>query len=125
VAEAVCFGVPDEKYGEVVAAAVVLRPGVAAKSEAEVERSVKELCAAKLSAFKVRLFGEITSFETLLEQGIFTPKKKASFIMISFSPHATPADLFYTCSHIVFVMRITTIKASRPLPRPRSLSECL
>jgi len=76
VAEAVCFGVPDEKYGEVVAAAVVLRPGVAAKSEAEVERSVKELCAAKLSAFKVRLFGEITSFETLLEQGIFTPKKK-------------------------------------------------
>ena len=27
VAEAVSFGAPDEKYGEVVAAAVVLRPG--------------------------------------------------------------------------------------------------
>ena len=53
VAEAVCFGVPDEKYGEVVAAAVVLRPEVKAKSEAEVERSIKELCTAKLSSFKV------------------------------------------------------------------------
>ncbi len=54
VAEAVCFGVPDEKYGEVVAAAVVLRPEAASTPEAEVERAIKELCSTKLSAFKVR-----------------------------------------------------------------------
>ncbi len=46
VAEAVCFGVTDEKYGEEVAAAVVLRG----------EATVGELaahCSARLAAFKV------------------------------------------------------------------------
>jgi acyl-CoA synthetase (AMP-forming)/AMP-acid ligase II len=46
VAEAVCFGVPDTKYGEEVAAAVVLR------SEAT-EADLITHCKERLSAFKV------------------------------------------------------------------------
>jgi acyl-CoA synthetase (AMP-forming)/AMP-acid ligase II len=46
VAEAVCFGVPDAKYGEEVAAAVVLR------SEAS-EAELAAHCRERLSAFKV------------------------------------------------------------------------
>lgn len=38
VAEAVSFGVPNEKYGEIVAAAVVLKPGVA---EEGIEAAIK------------------------------------------------------------------------------------
>ncbi|GAX79947.1 hypothetical protein CEUSTIGMA_g7386.t1 [Chlamydomonas eustigma] len=53
VAEAVCFGVPDEKYGEVVAAAVVLRPDAPKVTDTDMEKSIKELCNSKLSAFKV------------------------------------------------------------------------
>lgn len=57
VAEAVSFGVPDDKYGEVVAAAVVLRPGVARDG---VEESIKKHCAAKLAAFKVPIMIFVT-----------------------------------------------------------------
>lgn len=46
VAEAVCFAVPDEKYGEVVHAAVVL------KGDAD-EASIREFCAVRLAGFKV------------------------------------------------------------------------
>jgi len=46
VAEAVCFGVPDSKYGEEVAAAVVLR---ATASEADLVAH----CRERLAAFKV------------------------------------------------------------------------
>lgn len=46
VADAVCFGVADEKYGETVAAAVRLR------AEAD-ERSLIEHCRGSLAAFKV------------------------------------------------------------------------
>jgi acyl-CoA synthetase (AMP-forming)/AMP-acid ligase II len=46
VAEAVCFGVPDAKYGEEVAAAVVLR------REAS-ETELAAYCRERLSAFKV------------------------------------------------------------------------
>jgi acyl-CoA synthetase (AMP-forming)/AMP-acid ligase II len=46
VAEAVCFGVPDTKYGEEVAAAVVLRGGA---NEAELVKH----CRDRLAAFKV------------------------------------------------------------------------
>ena len=35
-------------------AAVVLKPEAAGTAEAEVERSIRQLCATKLSAFKVR-----------------------------------------------------------------------
>ena len=45
VAEAVCFGVPDAKYGEEVAAAVVLRGDT---SEAELIAH----CRERLAAFK-------------------------------------------------------------------------
>ncbi len=52
VAEAVCFGAPDEKYGEVVAAAVVLRQGAGADGVAE---DIKRHCASRLAPFKVGL----------------------------------------------------------------------
>lgn len=45
VGEAVCFGVPDEKYGEKVWAVVVLKSG-AKKSESELIKSVKEKISA-------------------------------------------------------------------------------
>lgn len=54
VAEAVSFAAPDEKYGEVVAAAVVLTDGgkeKLAKGE-DLVASIKNHCAVKLSAFK-------------------------------------------------------------------------
>lgn len=46
VAEAVCFAVPDEKYGEVVHAAVVL------KGDADAE-SIRKYCSLHLAQFKV------------------------------------------------------------------------
>ena len=46
VAEAVCFAVPDEKYGEVVHAAVVL------KGEAD-EESIRAHCSEHMAEFKV------------------------------------------------------------------------
>lgn len=48
VFEAASFGEPDEKYGEIVQAAVVLRPGAEA-TEAE----LRDYCRAKLAAFEV------------------------------------------------------------------------
>eukprot|EP00798_Chlamydomonas_sp_ICE-L_P003822 gene3822-13894_t len=60
VAEAVCFGAPDEKYGEVVAAAVVLKPDAAASvkaggadAEKALAEEIRKQCAVKLSAFKI------------------------------------------------------------------------
>lgn len=61
VAEAVSFGAPDPKYGEVVAAAVVLKEGwegafegadEAAKEAAAIE-SIREATGKVLSGFKV------------------------------------------------------------------------
>ena len=46
VTDAACFGVPDEKYGEEVAAAVALR-------DASTERELIEHCRARLIDFKV------------------------------------------------------------------------
>jgi oxalate---CoA ligase len=50
VGEAVAFGAPDEKYGEVVAAAVVLVPGAAKEGAAE---AIAASAAQRLAAFKV------------------------------------------------------------------------
>ena len=46
VAEAVCFAVPDEKYGEVVHAAVVL------KGDAD-EEAIREYCREQMAGFKL------------------------------------------------------------------------
>lgn len=51
VADAVSFGAPDEKYGESVAAAVVLKPGA---KGAGLEEDIRKHCGKVLSAFKVR-----------------------------------------------------------------------
>ena len=48
IAEAVCFGMPDLKFGEVVGAAVVLRPG-----STLTEADIKKFVSTKLAAFKV------------------------------------------------------------------------
>ena len=58
VGEAVSFAAPDEKYGEEVAAAVVLKSPegtqeVASKGEAAIISSIKEFCEGKLSSFKI------------------------------------------------------------------------
>lgn len=49
VSEAVAFGVPDEKYGEVVAAAVVLLPG----ADGVTADDIKTFVRGKLATFKV------------------------------------------------------------------------
>lgn len=49
VSEAVAFGVPDEKYGEVVAAAVVLLPG----ADGVTADDIKAFVRGKLASFKV------------------------------------------------------------------------
>ena len=46
VAEAVCFGVPDKKYGEVVQAAVVLSENVSTDA-------IRSFCSDYLSDFKI------------------------------------------------------------------------
>lgn len=46
VKDAVCFGIPDDKYGEAVAAAVAVRAEVTV-------RDLREFCRARLAAFKV------------------------------------------------------------------------
>jgi len=46
VADAACFGVPDAKYGEVVAAAVVVR-------ESTEPRELVAFCRERLAQFKV------------------------------------------------------------------------
>ena len=57
VAEAVSFGAPDEKYGEVVAAAVVLNDAgkkeLGSGGEQVVVEHVRKYCGTKLAAFKV------------------------------------------------------------------------
>lgn len=58
IGEAVSFAAPDEKYGEEVAAAVVLKipEGVTelrSKGEDSVVESIKEFCKGKLSSFKI------------------------------------------------------------------------
>lgn len=52
VAEAVAFGAPDEKYGEVVAAAVVLSKPV--DDEKAVVKDIQAQTAKRLASFKVR-----------------------------------------------------------------------
>ena len=52
VAEAVCFGVEDSKYGEVVWAGVVLKPGYGGDGTTEEER-IKKGLEGKISKFKV------------------------------------------------------------------------
>lgn len=49
VSEAVCFGVEDEKYGEVVWAAVVLKPGQPAGAEDRIKMALD----GKLASFKI------------------------------------------------------------------------
>lgn len=52
VAEAVSFGVADEKYGEIVWAAVVLKKGMD-KDEKKMEEGLKEELKGKLATFKI------------------------------------------------------------------------
>ena len=52
VAEAVSFAAPDEKYGEVVAAAVVLTQPAGGDAEAIVA-DIRKFAASKLAKFKV------------------------------------------------------------------------
>ena len=48
VKEAAVFGIPDEKWGELVAAAVVLRPGTNLSAE-----ELKQFCKTKIASYKV------------------------------------------------------------------------
>ena len=55
VGEAVSFAAPDDKYGEEVAAAVVLKSDkvLSAGGEDAVVASIKEFCKGKISEFKI------------------------------------------------------------------------
>ena len=53
VGEGLAFGVSDAKYGQEVAAAVVLKPNAEVREAKEVERRLQEWCAKQMSAFKV------------------------------------------------------------------------
>jgi acyl-coenzyme A synthetase/AMP-(fatty) acid ligase len=63
VSEAVSFGAPDDKYGEAVVAAVVLKPGVSGvyedgrESSSGIATVLQEHCASHLAPFKVRCSG--------------------------------------------------------------------
>jgi acyl-CoA synthetase (AMP-forming)/AMP-acid ligase II len=46
ISEAVCFGVPDEKYGEAVQAAVVISSGTS-------ESEIRSFCSQHLADFKI------------------------------------------------------------------------
>ena len=48
VKEAAVFGIPDEKWGELVAAAVVLRPGTSLSEE-----ELKQYCRTRIASYKV------------------------------------------------------------------------
>ena len=48
VKEAAVFGIPDEKWGELVAAAVVLRPGTNLSAE-----ELKQHCKTRIASYKV------------------------------------------------------------------------
>lgn len=53
VAEAVAFGCPDEKYGEIVAAAVV--PNKPVQDTAAFAKDIQKQAGQKMAAFKVSL----------------------------------------------------------------------
>jgi acyl-CoA synthetase (AMP-forming)/AMP-acid ligase II len=54
VQEAVTFAMPDQKYGEEVGAAIVLKPEIrASRNLTELESEIVEHCKQKLAAFKV------------------------------------------------------------------------
>ena len=53
VAEAIAFGMDDPKYGQEVAAAVVLKGEGKGKGQAEVQAELQKHCATKMAAFKV------------------------------------------------------------------------
>lgn len=53
IAEAVAFGAPDELYGQVVNAAVVLKSGQDSGDLSKVEESIKTFLKTKLSNFKI------------------------------------------------------------------------
>lgn len=48
VKEAAVFGIPDDKWGELVAAAVVLRPGSSLSAE-----ELKQYCKTRIASYKV------------------------------------------------------------------------
>lgn len=52
VAEAVCFGIPDEKYGEEIHAAVVLKRTAPQKDASQTEKEILSFCQRSMAAFK-------------------------------------------------------------------------
>jgi oxalate---CoA ligase len=65
VAEAVCFGVPDEMFGQEIHAAVVIKQGKQVK-----ERELQEWVSNKAAQFKVPK--KVSSLRVLLMQIYFT-----------------------------------------------------
>lgn len=53
VSEAVAFAAPDELYGQVVNAAIVLKPEYEKKDAKELEAEIKKFMATKVSKFKI------------------------------------------------------------------------
>mmetsp|Transcript_48439 Transcript_48439/g.80516 ORF Transcript_48439/g.80516 Transcript_48439/m.80516 type:complete len:1128 (+) Transcript_48439:91-3474(+) len=53
VSEAVCFGVPDTKYGEEIHAAVVLKQPVEKKNHQATAQEIQKFCKERLTDFKI------------------------------------------------------------------------
>jgi acyl-CoA synthetase (AMP-forming)/AMP-acid ligase II len=58
VQEAAVFGIPDEKWGELVAAVVVLRPGTKLSAE-----ELQQYCRARIASYKVPRHIELMTVE--------------------------------------------------------------
>ena len=77
--EAVAFGVPDEKYGEAVAAAVVLKPGTTVDD-------VRAHVATRLAPFKVPTVIHTTDAIPKTATG----KVQRRFVAAAFAPEQAP-----------------------------------
>lgn len=81
VVEAVSFGAPNEKYGETVAAAVVL--AAPAADPAALIADIKQVAALKLAPFKARpwvLIDQFTSLFLLMYSPALSPVQVMSWL---------------------------------------------
>jgi acyl-CoA synthetase (AMP-forming)/AMP-acid ligase II len=95
VRDAVCFGVPDEKYGELVAAAVTLDRGTELawpeRSPAPSPRTLTEHCREHLAAFKVPVRIDILDEIPRTPTGKVQRRRVAEFVAGRQSASARPA----------------------------------
>jgi len=76
IADVYCYGVPDERYGEEVAAAIRLNPGLEASAD-----EIKEFCRGRIARFKIpRYLRFVDSFPMTASGKIQRFKLREEFI---------------------------------------------